>query len=437
MENFKDIVKKLLILLAVRVLKKHKPSIIAIIGSVGKTTARNAIYTALSRKYSVRKSEQSLTTDIGVPLTLLGCPYSIYTFEGIVNNIYNALWQAFFAKEYPEYVILEIDGHSKGEIGRLAEWISIDLLVVTTIGEIPAHVEYFDTPDNLRREYALILGALKETAKVVAYADDEYAHALGAASGKPMISYGSVKDADICAKKYKITYEHGVLSGISFGLEKPSLEEPIVIHDTVGIHVVNGVLAGMAVLQALGEHPLSMNSAFEKMPFAPGRMRILPGIKGSVIIDDSYNSSPVAVEELLKVIHRVKVSEKQERIPKKIIVLGDMLELGRFSSLVHQEIGRQIGKMSEEISLLVCVGMRSRFIANSAQEAGMSRDAIFHFDLPQKAGEFLQNMLEEGDVAVIKGSQNMRMERCVEEIMTEPEKKERLLVRQSEEWLGR
>lgn len=430
MDTFKEIIKKLLVILSVRVLKKHEPYIIAIIGSVGKTTARNALYTVLSRKYSVRKSEQSLTTDVGVPLTLLGCRYSIHTVEGIVSNIYSAIHQTFFAKKYPEYVILEIDGQTKGEIQRLVGWLPVDLLLVTAIGEIPAHVEHFDTPALLRAEYELIVGALKKTSKVVVYADDEYSKALGAASDHPVISYGSSHHADISAKEYEVLYEGAVPAGISFAFERPSLDQSIVIKETLGIHAVNGVLAAQAVLQALGEHPFSMNHSFEKMPLSPGRMKIIPGIKGSVILDDSYNSSPVAVEELISVLK--KVNSK-----RKIVVLGDMLELGRFSAEVHREIGREIGREFTENTLLICVGVRSRFIKAGAIEAGMKEESIVLFDMPEKAGEYIESILAPGDLVAIKGSQGMRMERCVEEIMAEPEKKEKLLVRQSEEWLER
>lgn len=428
-ENIKDVIKKVLILLSVRVLKKHKPYIIAIMGSVGKTTARNAIYVALSRKHSVRKSEQSFTTDIGVPLTLLGCPYNIYTVEGFIHNTYTALKQAFFSKEYPQYVILEIDGQSKGEISRLADWISIDLLVVTAIGEIPAHVEYFNTPDNMRMEYGLIRQALKENSKIVIYGDDEYARAFTDDTHQ-VISYGTSKNVDISADDYEIVYENDLPVGVSFICQKPSLDKNIVVKGKLGVHVVNGILCAMAVLQALGEHPFSMNSEFEKMPIPPGRMNILQGIKGSVILDDSYNSSPVAVEELLVVLKKV-------RAQRKILVLGDMLELGRFSAEAHREIGREIAQQSGHIHMLICVGLRSQFIKEGALEAGFNTEMISVFDAPEKAGQFLQNILTKGDLVAIKGSQNMRMERCVEEIMLEPEKKTKLLVRQTPEWLGR
>ncbi|MHB1316233.1 MAG: glutamate ligase domain-containing protein [Minisyncoccota bacterium] len=425
MLNFKDIVKKILILLSVQVLKKHKPYIIAILGSVGKTTTRNALYTILSKKYSVRKSEQSITTDIGVPFTLLGCKYSVSTIEGWVQNIFVAIKQTFFTKIYPDYVILEIDGHTKGEIGRLVEWLKIDLLVITTIGEIPAHVENFETPNMMREEYMLIQKALKETSNVVVYADDEYAMEIGKTK-YPTITYGSSLDADICASKYTVKYQNDIPVGISFSIIKPVLDTPIIFKDTLGVHVVNATLATMAVLQTLGEHPFSMNNIFEKIPLLPGRMKLVEGLKGSVIIDDTHNSSPVAVEELLSLFKKIKGK-------RKILVLGDMLELGRFSAEVHREIGRHC----KGFDMLVCVGMRAKLIKEGALEKGVLPESIFHFDMPEKAGSYLQNILEEGDIVAIKGSQNMRMERCVAEIMAEPQKKEKLLVRQSEEWLGR
>ncbi len=425
MTSLKDLIKKILITLSVRVLKKHKPYIIAIIGSVGKTTTRNVLYTVLSKKHSVRKSEQSLTADIGIPLTLLGCPHPITSVEGILRNLYAIIDHVYIKDTYPEYVILEIDGQTRGEIERLSEWLPINLLVVTAIGEIPSHVECFEHPDMLREEYAHIRKALVSDAKVVYYADDEYAREIGG-TDHPTVSYGTSSRADIVASDYSIVSTHDLPSGISFSITKPASAEPMVVYGSLGLHMVNGILSSMAVLQALGEHPFSIQAVIEKIPLLPGRMRIIPGLKKSVIIDDSYNASPVAVEELVSVLTKIEAK-------RKIMVLGDMLELGRFSTEVHREIGRQcVG-----IDMLVCVGLRARFIKEGALEAGLAPEVIVHFDVPEKAGEYLQNMLQEGDVVAVKGSQSMRLERCVEEIMAEPEKKEKLLVRQSEEWLGR
>ena len=185
-------------------------------------------------------------------------------------------------------------------------------------------------------------------------------------------------------------------------------------------------LASMAVLQSLGEHPFSMLGVFEKFSAPAGRMKIISGIKGAIVIDDSYNSSPVAVEELIAVMNRVNGQ-------RKILVFGDMLELGRFSAEAHREVGRE----SVGFDMLVCVGVRAKFIKEGALEKGMDASSVFHFDTPEKAGEYLQNVIKEGDIIAVKGSQDIRMERCVEEIMAEPEKKQRLLVRQSEEWLER
>lgn len=425
MMYFKNIFKKILVVASVYVLKKHKPFIIVLIGSVGKTMTRNALYAALSKKHSVRKSEQSLTTEIGIPLTLLGCPYPINTIEGIVRNTVVALEQLCITKSYPSYVILEIDGQKKGEVARVAQWLPVDILVVTPVGEIPSHVECFDTPASLQKEYLSIQNALTPDAKVVWCADDEYSREIGGVSHHT-VSYGTVDRADICVDTYTILYEQSLPVGISFSFKKPAHATPMVIKDTLGFPVIHAVLASMAAIQALGEHPFSLHTTFEKVELIPGHMKIIPGLKHSVIIDDSYNSSPVAVEELISVLEKIEGK-------RKICVLGDMLELGRFSGEAHREIGRQCSGFD----MLVCVGLRARFIKEGALEAGLAPDAVFHFDTPEKAGEHIQNILKSGDVVAVKGSQGMRMERCVEEIMAEPDKKEKLLVRQSEEWLGR
>lgn len=425
MKYLKEIIIKILTYLAQKTVEKHKPYIIALVGSVGKTMARETIYAVLSKKNSVRTSEKSLTTDIGVPLTILGCPYTIRTLSGWIYNMVYALKHVLFIKQYPQYVILEIDGHTKGEMARLVKWLPIDMLVVTTIGEIPAHVEYFQTPDALREEYMSVQKALKDNGKLVVYADDQYAHSF-ASDSHQTITYGSKDTADISAHTYTILYEENKPIGISFSLKKPLLDNPVIIKGALGMHTVNAALASMGVLQALGEHPFSMLGVFEKLSTPPGRMKILLGIKDSVIIDDSYNSSPVAVEELTTVMGKVNGK-------RKIIVLGDMLELGRFSAEAHREVGRE----STGVDMLVCVGVRAKFIKEGALEKGMEPASVLHFDTPEKAGEYLQNVIVGGDIIAVKGSQDIRMERCVEEIMAEPQSKEKLLVRQSEEWLGR
>jgi len=157
-------------------------------------------------------------------------------------------------------------------------------------------------------------------------------------------------------------------------------------------------------------------------------MNILPGIKNTFIIDDSYNSSPEAALAALNVLGRIKVDEGAS----KYAVLGDMLEIGVYTEEGHQLVGRKL--VENGISRLIAVGERARDIIRGAKEAGLEDDYIFYFDDSEEAGRFLQDRIKAGDIILVKGSQGVRMERAVKEIMAEPDKAAELLVRQGKEW---
>jgi len=149
-----------------------------------------------------------------------------------------------------------------------------------------------------------------------------------------------------------------------------------------------------------------------------------------LIIDDTYNASPIPLLAALGVLQSIKLPAEDD---KKFAVLGDMLELGSFSEEGHKQVGRAAS--ASGIDYLVTVGERSRDIFRAAKEAGMSEDRIFNFPTSEEAGLFVQGKMKQGDVVLVKGSQGMRMKKIVEEIMANPENRHKLLVRQSTRWL--
>jgi UDP-N-acetylmuramoyl-tripeptide--D-alanyl-D-alanine ligase len=155
---------------------------------------------------------------------------------------------------------------------------------------------------------------------------------------------------------------------------------------------------------------------------------LLAGIKDTLLIDDSYNASPAAVESALATL------VKMETTGRKIAVLGDMLELGPLTIEAH----RQIGAMAASaVDYLITVGLRTQFLAEAATKKKLPKKSQKHFDTYHGVGEYLQNLIAPGDVILIKGSQSIRLEKVVEEIMAHPEDKEKLLVRQEPEWQKR
>ena len=181
---------------------------------------------------------------------------------------------------------------------------------------------------------------------------------------------------------------------------------------------------GAALHKPLGD----IAGALESYDPPPGRMRLVRGIKNTLIIDDTYNASPAATAAALTTLGMITTKGR------KIAVLADMMELGRHSTEEHRKIGEQVAKHAD---MLVTVGFRARDIAAAALDNGMPDNAILQFEDSGKAGAELQNLIKEGDCVLVKGSQSMRMERVVEEIMAEPDRAEELLVRQDAEWKKR
>ena len=157
-----------------------------------------------------------------------------------------------------------------------------------------------------------------------------------------------------------------------------------------------------------------------------GRMFLIKGIKNTWIIDDTYNSSPIASISALETLSSSSV------LGRKIAVLGDMLELGASSESEHKKIGYRVQDL--DINLLITVGERSRDIARGAIEAGMDENSVFMFSNSEEAGKFIQNRIKQNDLILVKGSQAVRCEKIVKEIMADPLSAKDLLVRQTGIW---
>jgi UDP-N-acetylmuramoyl-tripeptide--D-alanyl-D-alanine ligase len=427
----KQIVINLLELEAKAVLKKYKPKIVAITGTVGKTSTKDAIYTALSNFYFCRKSQKSNNSELGIPLSVLGLKtaddssVSIKSLIGWGKNILDGLDILILPHHYPEWLILEIGTDRPGDIEAVTKWIKPDITVVTKLSKIPVHVEFFPSPQDVFVEKGKLVEATKPGGTIILNADDEDVLAYKNLSDEKIILFGNEFEADIQGVNYEVLYDSDKLpSGISFEARAENESHRIELLETLGAHHSYHILAALAVVLALNEDIGMAARSFRKHEPTPGRMRLIPGIKGSVIIDDSYNSSPIALEEALKTLKSLKAK-------RKIAVLGDMLELGKYSLDAHKKAG-EMAKDSTDI--LITVGLRSRATAESALDFGMAEEVVFQFDDSKEAGGFIQNILKKGDVVLVKGSQGIRVEKTIEEIMAEPEKKEKLLVRQYGFW---
>ena len=421
----KKIVVNILTLEAKLVLKKYKPKIIAVTGNVGKTSTKDAIYTSLCNFISIRKNQKSFNSEIGVPLTILGLENAWGNPLKWVQNILKGVWVYVWKVKYPDWLVLEIGADHPGDIESITKWLTPDVVVITRIPGVPVHVEYFKDGNALMEEKAFLLKALQEDGIAVLNADDENILALGKYVKGNVVHYGMENPSTVFADKYNLMYEGDYLAGMQFRISYDSNVIPVVLKGVVGIQHVYPVLASAGVGIALKLPLVKLAEAFLSHEYPRGRMNVLRGINNTVIIDDTYNSSPVALEFALKTLKEVLTKGR------KIAVLGDMLELGSYSVNSHKEGGRWV---ADSADILLTVGVRARDFKDSAVEAGMSLNSVWSFHNSIEAGEFLKEFIKEGDVILAKGSQGMRMEKAVSMILEDKENAAKLLVRQESEW---
>lgn len=422
------------------VLRKYKPRIVAVAGSVGKTSAKDAIFTVIRRPLVARKSMKSFNSEIGVPLTILDCPNARSNPLLWLNNLIRGLVLLLARVHYPKWLVLEIGASRPGDIRRVAGWLRPDAVVMTRFGDVPAHVEFFKSAKELFEEKSEIVKSLKKTGILILNADDERVLSLRDKVKAKVITFGFSNEAMFRASNVQITYENDRPVGTTFKLEYGGNLFPVTMRGVLGIQPVYSALTAIALGAYLKINIVDSINALSVHDSPPGRMQVVEGLKGSVIIDDTYNSSPVAAEAAINVLSDIKIaggddaSKKRGHRGRKIAVLGDMLELGKFAIEEHKKLGTAVGVVAD---LLLAVGPRAKYIAEGAVDAGLCEKKILEFENAQAAGKYLESIVGEGDVVLIKGSQAMRMERAVEEVMAHPEKADRLLVRQEEEWKSR
>lgn len=415
------------------VLRKYRPTVVAVTGSVGKTSTKDAIYAVLSKQFYARKSEKSFNSDIGIPLAILGCPNGWYDYRIWFSNMMEGLRLILTKNHYPKWLVLEVGADRPGDIKKVAEWLSPDVVVVTRFADVPVHVEFFSSPEELVREKTYLVEALKPEGLLVLNHDDKQSAALKEKTHARVITFGFDEGARIRASHeeifYNINEESGfeVPEGITFKVSYVGSTVPVRLNGAFGVQHIYAVLASFAIGIVYGVNMVAVTEALASFAPPPGRLRRVDGQNGSIILDDSYNASPVATEAALSTLASLRKNEHA----RKIAVLGDMLELGKYSSKEHVRVGEQAAKTAD---ILVVVGVRAKMIAESALSSGMPVHAVHVFEKSREAGEFLRKVVAQGDIILVKGSQSMRMEQAVLSLMKHPEEAPLLLVRQETVW---
>ncbi len=423
---------KLLNSLSRSILKKYHPDIIGITGSVGKTSTKEAVAHVLGGTLSVRASSKNYNNEVGVPLTIIGVTNapnrSLVKWLGVFLKALGLI--IFKAKDYPAILVLEMGADRPGDIAYLTAMAPCRIGVLTAVSH--AHTEFFKDLAGVAKEKRGIVSHLASSGFAILNHDNELAAASAASTKACVITYGFKAGADWQASDVTLSENprSGWVDGLQCKVNRAGSIVPVFIPGVISDSYVYSMLVSLIIADIYGINIITAAERLRSLPLVPGRMRLIPGIKHTLLIDDTYNSSPEAVKAALATLARV-APQKQGR---RYAVLGDMLELGPDTEQLHRAMGFAVAEQG--IDFLITVGEASKHTAQAAMEAGIPENNIARFAQSQEAGKFLQEKLVEGDAVLVKGSQGMRMEKIVKEVMDEPINAAKMLVRQSAEWVG-
>jgi len=430
---FRSILLFFLRVLSKKIIKKYHPDVIGITGSIGKTSTKEAVALILGQRFRVRSNFKNYNNEIGLPLTIIGVDRS----PG--KNIFG--WLEVFMQglgllckkdqNYPEMLVLEMGADKPGDIAYLTDIAPCKVGVLTYISH--AHTEYFKTIKKIAQEKRVIISHLTVDGFAVLNFDNELVMENANKTKAEVLTYGFKNGADFQATDVNILTDEktGWPSGLNFKVLHKGSIVPVFLPGQMAEHLIPSALAGIAVGSIFGVNLVESADALRKLHTLPGHMRLIVGIKDTLIIDDTYNSSPDPTKSALETLGKIQLRPGAERYA----VLGDMLELGAETENLHREIGFKVQETG--IDFLITVGEASKHTAAAAREAGLGEHNIASFADSVSAGKFLQEKLKEGDAVLVKGSQGCRMEKIVKEVMAEPLQAKELLVRQTGKWENR
>jgi UDP-N-acetylmuramoyl-tripeptide--D-alanyl-D-alanine ligase len=349
--------------------------VVGVTGSAGKTTTKDVIAEMLSEGFKTSKTEGNLNNHVGLPLSLLRMD------------------------DQARVVVLEMGMNHAGEIRALVEIAKSNVGVVTNVGW--AHIESFDSIEGIAAAKRELIEGLPPDGTAVLNADDERVAAFADVHKGPVVTYGESKRAKVRAEDVKFTE-----AGVTFRVGATRFESPL-----TGRHSVSNLLAGIAVAGIYGIAPDRLTDRVRNIQ--PGKMRgERLQHRGILVFNDCYNSNPDAARAMLAVLRDTPAR-------RRIAVLGEMLELGRWAEPLH----RDVGNYAAECGIDVLVGLRGAacYMLDAAKRSGLRADAAFFFDDPVPAGQLVGSLAQPGDAVLFKGSRGVHVERALEQFLASPE----------------
>lgn len=401
------ILKWTLRILAKLTLAKYRPGIIGVTGSVGKTSAKDAVYAVLRSVRKIRASSGNFNNEIGLPLTILGDWQKEGGFFFWCRVLLSSVFRLVIRVNYPELLILEYAVDRPGDLKYLLDIAKPQIGIITAVGDIPVHVEFYSGPDAVAKEKAHLVEALPAAGFAILNFDDEAVLDMKERTRAHVITFGFGEGAEIRITNFENRMEDNRFAGINFKVEYGGSFVPIRLNNCFGKAQAYAAAAAAAVGLSFGMNLVRIAESLSYYESPSRRMKLLPGIKGTYILDDSYNASPLSMHAAIDTVKSFKYEGR------KIGVLGDMLEIGKYTLDAHEAIGVLSTKVFD---ILITVGPRSKFIADAAFKNGLAKKNIFSFDTADEAKSKVQEVIRKGDLILIKASRAMALDKIVEEI---------------------
>jgi UDP-N-acetylmuramoyl-tripeptide--D-alanyl-D-alanine ligase len=367
--------------LARHVRRASGAKVVAITGSAGKTTTKEATAGFLAGRYRVFRNRGNLNNHIGLPLSLLAL------------------------REQPEIAVVELGMNHAGEIRTLTAIAEPDVRVWTNVA--PAHLEYFESVDAIADAKAEILENAGPESLLVANADDPRVTARLVRFAGRTVTFGIERRADVRGSRVRDLGIEGMLADLETPAGSAVLHTPL-----VGRGNLSNVLAATAVAVEFGVGLDEIVARAAALQAAPGRGEVTRLAGGIVVIDDSYNSNPAALAQALAVVAR------ERRFARRVAVIGEMLELGLQGTALHEQCGRAAA--GSRLDLLVTVGGEpARALGAAAVAAGLGEGAVRHVSSSDEAADVVAAELRAGDLVLVKGSRGVRTDRVVTRLKAE------------------
>ncbi|QQG51210.1 MAG: UDP-N-acetylmuramoyl-tripeptide--D-alanyl-D-alanine ligase [Candidatus Saccharibacteria bacterium] len=414
---FKKYIQKKLEKYVVKYFKKHpEVKLIVVAGSVGKTSTKRAIATLLSQKYRVALHEGNHNTHLSAPLAILGIDYPGRVKSiGAWLSIFSAARERIKQPSGVDVIIAEIGTDHPGDIAKFGAYLKPYIGVVTAV--TPEHMEFFTGIEAVAQEE---LAAANFSQIAVINRDDIESRFASFLTNPNVDTYGTTGLAEYRFETQDFTVDNGYVGAVI----APDFDQPIpATIKVVGEHSLRPAMGAVAVAAKMGLEPQEIAAGLALIRAVPGRMNVLKGVENSIIIDDTYNSSPLAASSALQALYSLQA-------PQRIAILGSMNELGVTSSAEHEKLGNMCDP--NVLSWVITIGDEAeKYLAPAARARGCQ---VKSFKSAIDAGSFAHSVLEEGAAVLAKGSQGgIYAEEAVKVLCVMSEEPE--LVRQSPKWM--